>query len=268
MTTEAAGEKPITEPESVGGAWWPDLAEAHPLSKLSGKRAAAIEEAGHSEVYGIDLATASPFLQKLILQKFLRANADDVDKAYSQLVGTLKWRKSFGPLKAKDETFSKSRFGGLGFVSLAEGVPESSNTKDVVTYNIYGAVKDNKATFGDLDSFLRWRVGCQYYYSHTISVNQADAHTVMELSIAELKLSDAKEPIPDYGKGIDPYQGIQVHDYLNVSFLRQDPDAKAAASKAIETFKNYYPETLSRKLFINVPVLMGWFFASMKLVLR
>lgn len=87
----------------------------------------------------------------------------------------------------------------------------------------------------------------------------------MELSIQQLHLEDAKVPIPDYGQGLDPYQAIQVHDYLDVSFLRQDLLSKAAASKAIETFKNYYPETLSRKFFVKVPVVMGWLFSAMKL---
>jgi hypothetical protein len=32
-----------------------------------------------------------------------------------------------------------------------EGVPESKNAKDIATFNIYGAVKDKKATFGDLE---------------------------------------------------------------------------------------------------------------------
>lgn len=40
-----------------------------------------------------------------------------------------------------------------------------------------------------------------------------------------------------------------------------------ASNKAIETFKNYYPETLSRKFFVNVPVWMGWMFSAVSLVL-
>lgn len=89
----------------------------------------------------------------------------------------------------------------------------------------------------------------------------------MELGLEKLKLSEATAPIPDYGKGADPYQGYQIHDYLNVSFIRMDPYAKAASKKTIETFSRYYPETLSRKFFVNVPVVMGWMFNAMKLVL-
>lgn len=91
----------------------------------------------------------------------------------------------------------------------------------------------------------------------------------MELGLRQsyLNLKNASKPIPDYNCGPDPYQGIQVHDYLSVSFLRMDPYAKAASKKTIEIFQQYYPEMLSRKFFVNVPVIMGWMFNAMKLVL-
>lgn len=89
----------------------------------------------------------------------------------------------------------------------------------------------------------------------------------MELTLSKLNLSNATAPIPDYGAGPDPYQAIQVHDYLQVSFLRQDPVVKAATRKTIDTFSKYYPETLSRKFFVNVPVIMGWMFNAMRMVL-
>lgn len=91
-------------------------------------------------------------------------------------------------------------------------------------------------------SFMRWRVA------------------LMELGLSRLNLTSATKPLPEYGAGPDPYQGIQVHDYLNVSFLRQNPYAKAASKEAINTFQKYYPETLSRKFFVNVPVVMGWMY--------
>lgn len=52
--------------------------------------------------------------------------------------------------------------------------------------------------------FIRWRVG------------------LMERGVQKLKLNEATEPIPDYGCGEDPYQGMQVHDYLSVHFFVQD----------------------------------------------
>lgn len=49
-----------------------------------------------------------------------------------------------------------------------------------------------------------------------------------------------------------------------MSFLRQDPNTKAATKKTIETLSAYYPETLSRKFFVNVPLVMGWMFTAMR----
>lgn len=83
--------------------------------------------------------------------------------------------------------------------------------------------------------------------------------------MSHLNLSTAVHPIPDYGAGPDPYQAIQVHDYKSISFLRQDPLIKATSKKTIEVFQKYYPETMRRKFFVNVPVIMSWVFAAMKL---
>ena len=112
---------------------------------------------------------------------------------------------------------------------------ENGKNSQILTHNQY--------------SFLRWRVA------------------LMELGLSSVNLSAARVPIPDYGCGPDPYQSIQVHDYLSVSFVRMDPYAKAASKKTIEVFQQYYPETLSRKFFVNVPVVMGWMFSAMKLLL-
>jgi hypothetical protein len=87
----------------------------------------------------------------------------------------------------------------------------------------------------------------------------------MELGVSKLNLTKANTPIPDFGEGEDPYQGIQVHDYKSVSFLRMDTRAKAASKQTIELLGQFYPETLSRKLFVNVPLIMQWMFAAMKL---
>jgi hypothetical protein len=130
---------------------WPEIPETHPISVFLKELPDLLEKTGYREVYGIELNPEGTFHTKLILQKFLRGNANDVAKAKEQLKGTLEWRKEFQPLKAKDEQFSKEKFGGLGYVTVLEDVPGSTNKKDVVTFNIYGAVKDNKKTFGEID---------------------------------------------------------------------------------------------------------------------
>lgn len=114
---------------------------------------AILEEAGYDEVYGVQLQGDAPFHTKLVLQKFLRANTNDVAKARVQLLNTLKWRKDFRPLSAREEHFDRKRFEGLGYVVQLDESPGDDNigSKQVVTFNIYGAVKDNKATFEDLD---------------------------------------------------------------------------------------------------------------------
>lgn len=76
----------------------------------------------------------------------------------------------------------------------------------------------------------------------------------MELTLAGLHLESATKPIPDYGQGSDPYQAIQIHDYLSVSFFRQPAEIKASSSKIIDMFQRYYPETVG---LIQTPVLRG-----------
>lgn len=140
--------------EATSGPVWPETAPDHPLTKFFDSFEALVASAQHNEVYGIELSASNAFHTKLILQKFLRANQNDVEKAKTQLLETLKWRKAFDPVKAATETYEKTKFDGLGYVLQVEGVPGSLNKKDVATFNIYGSVKDNKATFGDLDGYV------------------------------------------------------------------------------------------------------------------
>jgi len=46
-----------------------------------------------------------------------------------------------------------------------------------------------------------------------------------------------------------------------------DPNVKAASKEVIQTFSMAYPELVKEKFFVNVPLLMGWVFAAMKLFL-
>ena len=87
----------------------------------------------------------------------------------------------------------------------------------------------------------------------------------MELSVRELDLASATEKIPE--NGVDPYRMVQVHDYLNVKFLRADPAVRAASKETIQTFSMAYPELLKEKFFVNVPLVMGWVFTAMKVFL-
>ncbi|KAF7901284.1 hypothetical protein EAF00_003505 [Botryotinia globosa] len=220
--------------------------DGSPLSKFYAELPAIFEAAGYNEMWGIALDPSETHVQtSIVLEKFLRANTKDVPKAKAQLIEALKWRKTMQPQKLLESTeFDKVKFGSLGYVTSYN---TSDGGKEVITWNIYGAVKSVEKTFSDVPEFLKWRAA------------------LMELSIKELDLASATEKIPENGP--DPYRMIQVHDYLNVSFLRMDPSIRAASKETIQTFSMAYPELLKEKFFVNVPLLMGWVFTAMKIFL-
>ncbi|KAJ6785564.1 hypothetical protein PWT90_10643 [Aphanocladium album] len=216
-----------------------------PLARLTARLAHVTTNADYSEMWGVQLDDAADNIpSQVVLQKFLRANGNDADAAEKQLGDALAWRKKMQPAKLVDQHFDKSKFADLGYVTVHK---DDNGKETVITWNIYGAVKDNKATFGNVEEFIKWRAA------------------LMELSVQKLKLNEVKELIPEGGD--DPYQMIQTHDYLNVSFFRMDPAVKAASKETIQTFSMAYPELLAHKYFVNVPFIMGWMFGAMKLFL-
>ncbi|KAF5982941.1 phospholipid transporter [Fusarium bulbicola] len=215
-----------------------------PLTKLNARLEDIFTKTIHKEMWGVQLTNIDHVPTKVVLQKFLRANNDDPVAAEKQLTQALEWRKKMNPTALVTQTFDKSKFGDLGYVTVHKG---ENGKETIITWNIYGAVKDNKATFGNVEEFIKWRAA------------------IMELSVQKLKLDQVTEPIPEGGE--DPYQMIQVHDYLNVSFFRMDPAVKAASKETISVFSMAYPELLAHKYFVNVPAIMGWMFGAMKLFL-
>ncbi|KAF5615359.1 SFH5-phospholipid transporter [Fusarium sp. NRRL 52700] len=215
-----------------------------PLTKLNARLEDIFARTLHKEMWGVQLTNIDHVPTKVVLQKFLRANNDEPVAAEKQLTQALEWRKKMNPTALVTQTFDKSKFGDLGYVTVHKG---ENGKETIITWNIYGAVKDNKATFGNVEEFIKWRAA------------------IMELSVQKLKLDQVTEPIPDGGE--DPYQMIQVHDYLNVSFFRMDPAVKAASKETISVFSMAYPELLAHKYFVNVPAIMGWMFGAMKLFL-
>ncbi|RPD58931.1 CRAL/TRIO domain-containing protein [Lentinus tigrinus ALCF2SS1-7] len=174
-------------------------------------------------LWGVELSTTPNAKASVILAKFARARSLNVAHAADMLVSTLKWRDEFKIDEIMQEKFDPEVFGKLGVVhgKDKEGHP--------VTYNLYGAVKDMNAVFGDVQKFLRWRV------------------QFMEQSIELLDFETVD-------------QMVQVHDYEGVSMTQRDAHQKAAAKEATSIFQNHYPEFLSRKFFINVPTLLTWIF--------
>lgn len=197
------------------------------LEKLQGEVDSLVKEADHGELFGEDLKNCEKDVQETLLTKFLQANNYDVEGAKSQLLKTLKWRKKFSPLSAAFKEKHKEVYDELGLVTKHEST--------VMTWNLYGAVEDKESVFGDLDSFLRWRVG------------------LMELGISKLDFSDASKS-----------KMSQVHDYKGVNFFAMDAKTKTATKNTIQIFQDYYPEMLDKKYFVNVPRIMGWVFTLVK----
>ncbi|KAI1314064.1 CRAL-TRIO domain-containing protein [Xylaria venustula] len=205
----------------------------------------------HPEIWGVTLADPSTHVpSQIVLQKYLNANDGDIVKARDQLTKTLDWRKKTQPLELIKQTFSKEKFGGLGYVTVYSAEEKDGGEKDgareIFTWNVYGNVKSIDVTFGNLEEFINWRVA------------------LMEQAVQELSLPTATTPItadPD----ADPYKMFQVHDYKGVSFLRQAPQVKAASTETIRVFATAYPELLKEKFFVNVPAVMGFMYGFMKL---
>ncbi|PGH27175.1 hypothetical protein AJ80_01132 [Polytolypa hystricis UAMH7299] len=180
-----------------------------------------------------------------VLLKFLRANRGNLELAVDQLTKALEWRRKMDPLAlASQASFSERKFKGLGYNATYN---RTDGSRAVFTWNIYGSVKDAKVTFGDVDEFIRWRVA------------------LMETAIQDLNLTNPSKLLDEFPE--DPYRMIQVHDYMNVRFFQMDPNIRAASSKTIEVFSMAYPELLSHKFFVNVPLLMGWVYTGLKLFL-
>ncbi|KAL8370029.1 hypothetical protein RB595_000404 [Gaeumannomyces hyphopodioides] len=228
----AATSEPETKPTTP--------AASTPLKDLW----ATAQAHAHSEIWGVTLADPETHVpSQIILQKYLNANDGDLAKAKDQLTKTLDWRAKAKPLELLEKKYNKQKFSGLGYVATY-ATDAGAKAKEVFTWNIYGSVKSMEDTFGKLEEFIDWRV------------------TLMELAVNELSISTATERITAER---DPYKIYQVHDYKSISFLRQAPAVKAASKETITILAANYPELLKEKFFINVPVVMGFMYAVMKL---
>lgn len=126
-------------------------APATKLSQLSDRLADIVKAADYGEMWGVQLATEGPSEHApttVVLQKFLRANNDNVAATEKQLTDALKWRKEMDVVNLVNNEFDEKKFGGLGYVTVH---PNAEGKETVITWNIYGAVKDKKATFGDIN---------------------------------------------------------------------------------------------------------------------
>lgn len=146
--TGPVAQTPVSKPEEKQA-----LSTSSPLSKLFSELPSIISAAEYGEMWGVKLKDEKDVPTGIVLEKFLRANQvekkKNVDKAKAQLIEALKWRKTVQPRKLLEETeFDGTRFGGLGYVTF---YPQKEG-KEIVTWNIYGGVKDKVATFGNIEA--------------------------------------------------------------------------------------------------------------------
>jgi hypothetical protein len=154
QTTEPVAETKVEE-AAAPTASTPEApaTPSTPIFLLSSELPAILEDAGHGEMWGIVLKDLSDVPTSIVIEKFLRANAHDVAKAKTQLTDALKWRKEINPTKLLEEiAHDKAKFGELGFVTKYEK-PDGKGP-EIITWNVYGTVKDNRETFGDVEEYV------------------------------------------------------------------------------------------------------------------
>ncbi|KAI3402702.2 SFH5 [Candida oxycetoniae] len=179
-----------------------------------------------------------------ILLKFLAADAYDLSLSTERIIKTLNWRHRFQPLRAAFEEKFNKELDDLGVVT---NFPSANANLHIITWNLYGNLKNPKNLFekfgGSVNKdlpgsqFIRWRVG------------------LMEKTLQLIDFQDSNNN-----------KIGQIHDYNNVSLFKIDPGMKHATKEVIEIFGSNYPELLSTKFFINVPLLMGWVFTFFKTI--
>lgn len=156
VTSEASPEPAPAAPAALDKiekeSQAPAATPSSPLTELFSELPSITTEADYGEMWGVELKDDSDVPTSVVLEKFLRANVvekkKDVAKAKAQLIEALKWRKNVQPRKLLEETeFDVTKFGGLGFVTV---YPQQEG-KEIVTWNIYGGVKDKQATFGNVE---------------------------------------------------------------------------------------------------------------------
>lgn len=151
----AAAEEPTTTNTKEEAPEKPAYFKNNPdLATFFERLPAIIKNAEHREMWGVHLvdndASHAPTINILI--KYLRANEGNVKLGEEQLTNALKWRKSMDPVAlAETGVYDAGKFAGLGYLT---NYTEPSGKEIVVTWNIYGGVKDLGKTFGDMDELV------------------------------------------------------------------------------------------------------------------
>lgn len=177
-----------------------------------------------SEYYNEDIANN-------LIYKLCKAYQFNEPEIKQKIIKILNWRKDFNPLSAgfleqHDEQFEK-----LGVLTKDKA---NEPNKKVITWNLYGVIKDKSKIFGEknVGKFIRYRIG------------------LMERGINLLDFDDD-----------DNCYMTQIHDYKGVSMIfGMNSEMKSGIKEIVTIFQDYYPESLYAKYFINVPNILGWIY--------
>lgn len=129
-----------------------------PFEEFDAKVADILKEVDHDEMWGVKLVTpaSSHVPTQIVIQKFLNANDGDLAKSVDQFKGALKFRKEKKPLELIKKTFSATKFGELGAVTVYTA--KDSSVPEVFTWNLYGNVKGKiEDAFTPLDEYVDLR---------------------------------------------------------------------------------------------------------------
>lgn len=211
-----------------------------------------LDDPNYDEIFGYRINTSDKphvetNIRNEILLKFLAADNYDLDLSTQRLIRCFNWRNKFQPLHAAFKEEFDPELSSLGVIT---NFPKANANLHVITWNLYGNLKNPKKIFEKFggggsatddelpgSQFLRWRIGLMEKSLQLIDFTSKDNHKIG-----------------------------QIHDYNNVSMFRIDPGMKQATKEIIDIFGSNYPELLSTKYFINVPLIMGWVFTFFKTI--
>src|ERR1039457_3990472 len=92
------------------------------IDQLHNRLPQILDDSVHSEMFGVPLVPISPDAEpdvptRIVLNKFLRANNNNVDRAGAHLTAALVWRRSTDPLTLANKVFSREKFESIGAIT-------------------------------------------------------------------------------------------------------------------------------------------------------
>ncbi|KAI5965467.1 SFH5 [Candida theae] len=228
-----------------------------------------LDNPDYDEIFGYRINTSDKphvnvNIRNEILLKFLAADNYDLQLSTQRLIKCFNWRNKFQPLHAAFKEEFDPELNSLGVIT---DFAEANANLHVITWNLYGNLKNPKKIFEKFGD------GGSHSHSHGNNVNDGDdddddddvEFPGSQFLRWRVGLMEKSLQLVDFTSKDNNKIG-QIHDYNNVSIFRIDRGMKQATKEIIAIFGQNYPELLSTKFFINVPLIMGWVFTFFKTI--